>query len=350
MSPAEQTAVVQYALAPGGVELRPMPIPEIGPEDVLLRVGAVSVCGSDVHQYHNTHSWPVNVPVILGHEFSGTITAVGREVRGFAEGDRVVSETAAEICGRCLMCRSGRYNLCPQRRGFGYGLHGAMTSYVRVPARCLHRLPDSLPFEFACLAEPCSVAYSAMCANAVIRPGDCVVVIGPGPIGLLCARMGALSGAYPLIVAGLAADADRLKAALELGATRAVNVQAEDLEAIVREAAPLGADVVCEASGASRPLESALNLARPDGQVVKVGWSPDSVPIDMNPLVQRNLRLQGSFSHTYPMWEKVIHLLAEGLLLPERIVGLKTNLEGWKDAFEAMHRGRVVKSVLIPGD
>ena len=202
-----QSAVVQYALEPLAVELRDVAVPEIGDDDVLLRVGAVSVCGSDVHQAYNTHSWPVNVPVVLGHEFAGTVAQAGRAVKRFREGDRVVSETAAEVCGDCLLCRTGRYNLCPSRKGFGYGIDGAMASYVKVPARCLHRIPDSLPFELACLAEPHAVAYNAMCVNSTIRPGDLVVVLGPGPIGLLCARMAALAGADPLIVVGLSADA-----------------------------------------------------------------------------------------------------------------------------------------------
>jgi alcohol dehydrogenase/L-iditol 2-dehydrogenase len=285
---------------------------------------------------------------VLGHEFGGTVAQVGRSVRGFREGDRVVSETAAQICGECLLCRTGRYNLCPWRKGFGYGLDGAMARWVRVPARCLHQIPASLPFDIACLAEPHSVAYQAMCVNSTIRPGDTVVVLGPGPIGLLCARMAALCGADPLIVAGLSVDAPRLDAARKLGATRTVDVQAEDLAAVVREHSSLGADLVCDASGASRPLEIALRLARPDGQVTKVGWSPDTIPLDVNPLVQRNLRLQGSFSHNYPVWERVIHLLDRGVTLPETIVGLRAPLERWRDAFDAMHEGKVIKSVLVP--
>ena len=140
----KQSAVVQYALKPLAVELREVAVPEIGDDDVLLKVGAVSVCGSDVHQAHNTQSWTVNVPVILGHEFCGTVAKLGRSVRNFREGDRVVSETAAEICGECLLCRTGRYNLCPERKGFCYGINGAMASYVKVPARCRIR-PDTLP-------------------------------------------------------------------------------------------------------------------------------------------------------------------------------------------------------------
>ena len=105
---------------------------------------------------------------------------------------------------------------------------------------------------------------------------------------------------------------------------------------------------MCDASGASRPLDVALALARPDGQVTKVGWSPDLVPVNVNPLVQKNIRLQGSFSHNYPVWERVIHLLARGVTHPKKIVGLTTALDGWREAFDAMHEGRVIKSVLIP--
>ena len=343
-----QSAVVHYALQPLGVELREIAVPEIGDDDVLLEVGAVSVCGSDVHQAWNTHSWPVNIPVVLGHEFGGTVAKAGRAVRGFHDGDRVVSETAAVICGNCLMCRTGRYNLCPTRKGFGYGVDGAMARWVRVPGRCLHRIPDSLPFDIACLAEPHAVAFHAMCVNSTIRPGEMVVVIGPGPIGLLCTRMAALSGANPLIVAGLSADAPRLETAKALGATLTVDVETEKLEEVIRGSSSIGADLVCDASGASSVLDAALRIVRPDGQVTKVGWSPESVVTDMNPLVLKNVRVQGSFSHNYPDWERVINLLDRGVTMPERIVGLREPLEGWRTAFEAMHHRRVIKSVLVP--
>ena len=341
-------AVVHYALQPHAVELREVPVPEPGEGEVLLEVGGVSVCGSDVHQAHNTHSWPVNVPVVLGHEFGGTVASLGPGVSGFKEGDRVVSETAARICGTCLLCRTGRYNLCPTRKGFGYGLDGAMAQWVRVPARCLHRIPDSLPFDVACLAEPHAVAYQAMCVNSTIKPGDMVVVLGPGPIGLLCARMAALSGADPLIVAGCTADAARLETARRLGATRTVDLQKENLEEIVRGTRPEGADLVCDATGVSQAINDALRITRPDGQICKVGWSPDAIKVDLNPLVQGNVRLQGSFSHNYPVWERVIHLLDRGTTLPQEIVGMRAPLERWSDAFEAMHDRRVIKSVLLP--
>jgi len=156
MSKRMMPGVVQFAIERGAVELREVPLPD-DPDDgeVLLASRAVGVCGSDVHQYHNRQSCNVAVPVILGYEFCGVVASAGHRVTGFREGDRVASETSARVCGECLYCRTGEYNLCPHRRGFGYDLDGAMTEFVRVPARCLHHLPDSISFDEAALTEPC---------------------------------------------------------------------------------------------------------------------------------------------------------------------------------------------------
>src|SRR5436190_22918351 len=180
---SQMPAVVQTEMKKGAVELRDMPMPEIADDEVLMRVRGVGVCGSDVHQYHNMQSWSVRVPVILGHEFCGEIAALGKGVKGYAEGDRVASETAAEIDVNSPMTREGRYNLDPARKGFGYDIHGAMAEYVKVPARLLHRVPRTVSMEVAAMTEPCCVAYQATVVNATIRPGDVVIVIGPGPIG-----------------------------------------------------------------------------------------------------------------------------------------------------------------------
>src|SRR5690554_1391595 len=164
-------AVVNYAPSRGSVELREIPVPEIGPDDVLLEMANVGVCGSDLHQWTADHSWPVNYPVVLGHEFGGRIAALGERVSGWEVGDRVVSETAAVIDPNNPMSRQGQYNLDPTRKGFGYGVNGAMTRYVRVPARCLHAVPDQVPFEHACLTEPSCVAFNAVVENGNIKPG-----------------------------------------------------------------------------------------------------------------------------------------------------------------------------------
>jgi alcohol dehydrogenase/L-iditol 2-dehydrogenase len=341
--------VVHYDLKPRGVELRELPVPEIAEDDVLLEVGAVSVCGSDVHQYHNTQSWPVRTPVVLGHEFGGVVARLGKRVRGFKEGDRVVSETAASICGECVYCRAGEYNLCGKRKGFGYGLDGAMAGYVRVPERCLHHIPSSLAFSRAALTEPCCVAYNSVAVNSRIRPGDLVVVMGPGPIGLLCAEMARLNGAGTLIVAGMAQDEPRLKAARLLGVTHAINVEETDLVDFVRNIGDgLGADLVIDAAGASAALKAALQITRPGGQITKVGWGPQPLGFSLDPLVQKAIRLQGSFSHTFSHWEKIVAMLAAGQINLDPIISLVSPLTNWQDCFDGMHDGRYVKTVLEP--
>lgn len=343
-------AVVHYALREGAVELREVPIPAgINDDEVLLRSGAIGVCGSEVHQYHNTQSWRVNVPVILGHEFCGVVGQVGRAVQGFREGDRVASETAARICGHCAYCGSGQYNLCPERLGFGYGVDGAMADWVRVPARCLHHLPHCVSFEKAALAEPCCVAYNGTCIKTHIRPGDSVLIMGPGPIGLLCLALARLCGAGWLGVSGLRQDQQRLSIAKGLGADRTVTGGREELIEVVRSVGDgLGVDVVIDATGHSATLELALAAVRPAGQITKLGWGPQPLGFSLDPLVQKAVRIQGSFSHNFAIWEKVIRLLGSRQLDPSPLVGRVEPLSGWQTCLEDMATGKVVKAVLKP--
>jgi len=342
-------ALVNYAKDARSVELREWPVPEIGEDDVLFSVQAVSVCGSDLHQYLGTHSWPVNYPVVLGHEFSGLVEKTGSRVHGFREGDRVVSETAAVLPSDSAYIRQGRYNLDPRRAGFGYGVDGAMAQFVRVPARCLHRLPGSLDFEKAAMSEPCCVAYNAVLVNSRLRPGDTVAVVGPGPIGLLCAAMAKLAGAGFLAVLGIPADLKRLEVARQLGADATLGAQRENIREWVRDFGDgYGFDLVIDAAGVSASLKTALDIVRPGGQITKVGWGAEPLGFSLDPLVQKNVTLQGSFSHNWPIWEKVISLLASGKLNLDPIPTRVSPLTEWHVAFEEMHSGQIVKGVLKP--
>lgn len=336
-------AVVNFAEAAYSVALREVARPSITEDDVLLEVEAVSVCGSDLHQWAGTHSWPVNYPVVLGHEFAGTIAAVGARVQGFSRGDRVVSETAAVIDPNSPMTRRGLYNLDASRKGFGYGVDGAMTRFVRVPARCLHRLPERLGFEQAALTEPCCVAYNAVVHNADVKPGDRVVVLGPGPIGILCGIMAHLQGAEVAMV-GLERDRARLAVAEQYGLATMVG----DPTAWARAGDGLGADGVIDAAGVSRTLKVALDVVRPAGWICKVGWGPEPLGFSLDPLVQKNITLRGSFSHHWAVWEAVIGLIASGRLDVAPLIGGAWPLEAWPAAFEAMHTGQIVKAVLKP--
>ena len=336
-------AVINFAPEKGSVEIREIDKPVIGEDDVLLAVANVGVCGSDLHQWTADHSWPVNYPVVLGHEFGGHIVETGAKVTKWKEGDRVVSETAAVIDINNPMSRAGLYNLDPTRKGFGYGVNGAMTRFVKVPARCLHSVPDQIPFEQACLTEPCCVAFSAVVANTRITPGDRVIVLGPGTIGILCAAMARLCGAEVAIV-GLEADRHRLAIAEQYGCESIIG----DASDWAKQRDGLGADCVIDAAGASITLRIALQLVRPNGKITKVGWGPQPLGFSLDPLVQKNITLQGSFSHNWPMWERVIALLASGQLNVKPIIGGVWPISEWHTAFEKMHYGEVVKSVLKP--
>jgi L-iditol 2-dehydrogenase len=342
----QMPGLVNYSREPLSVELREVPIPEIGERDVLLRVGAVSVCGSDLHQWRGSHGWAVNYPCILGHEFAGTIAKTGARVAGFKEGDRVVSETAAVIDEASPLSRTGLYNLDPTRRGFGYGVDGAMTEYVRVPERCLHRIPAGLAFEKAALTEPCCVAYNAVCVNGRIRPGDSVLVLGPGPIGLLCAMMAKLSGAGHIIMAGLPSDQYRFSVARQLGAD--ATLDGGVIEYVSHYGDGLGVDVAVDASGASATLQMALHAVRPAGQIIKVGWGPQPIQFSLDPLVQKNITLSGSFSHNWPVWERVLSMIGSGQIALDLIISRVASLPEWHECFEKMEHGEYVKAVLKP--
>jgi len=342
-----QPAVVNFSAKPRSVELRDVPDATIGEDDVLFEVAAVGVCGSDLHMWTGDQSWKVEYPMVLGHEFAGVIRQVGKRVRGWKEGDRVVSETHAVINPDSPLTRQGLYNLDPGRKGFGAAISGAMTRRVCVPARILHRVPDHVSFEQASLTEPCCVAYNAVVMNSVIRPGDRLLVLGPGPIGVLCAVIAKLNGAQ-VALAGLERDLPRLNIAKQYG-----------VETIVGDAtswckhAPgtdgFGVEGVIDATGVSIALKTALDLVRPNGWITKVGWGPQPVNFSLDPLVQKNVRLQGSFSHNWPIWERIIALMASGQLDVTPIIGGVWPLEKWHDAFETMHSGKIVKAVLKPG-
>jgi L-iditol 2-dehydrogenase len=339
----KSAAVVNYAPEKGSVEIREIERPIIGDDDVLLEVSNVGVCGSDLHQWTADHSWPVNYPVVLGHEFGGHIVETGHKVTRWKEGDRVVSETAAVIDVNNPMSRVGLYNLDPTRKGFGYGVNGAMTRFVRVPSRCLHKIPGHVSFEHACLTEPCCVAYSAVVENTGLKPGDRVIILGPGTIGILCAAVAGLCGAQVAIV-GLEADRHRLNIARQYGC----EVITGDATEWANERDGLGADCVIDAAGVSITLKIALQLVRPGGKITKVGWGPQPLGFSLDPLVQKNIRLQGSFSHNWPMWERVIALMASGQLDVKPIIGGIWPITEWHTAFEKMHGGEIVKGILKP--
>ena len=341
-------ALVKYGNHDGEVEIRNVPAPTIGPGDVLLETKAAGICGWDIEMWRHKMAHPVTVPVIQGHEFCGIIREVGERVTRFKVGERVVSETAAVICGKCPQCLTGNYHLCPNRKGFGYGVDGAFTDLVRVPERCLHRIPDDVPFDHAALAEPTCVAYQALVVMSRVLPGLTVLIIGPGPIGLFSLQVAKASGAGPVIVAGTAKDEIRLEVAKELGAEVLINVSTEKVRQIVLERTNgNGCHLVIDAAGNERALKLALDMVAPRGQVTKIGWGPKPINFSLDPLLSKAAHLQGTFSHTWATWEAVISMISQGKIQMEPMITHRITIDQWLETFEAIEECRAVKAVML---
>ena len=342
-------ALVKYDNRPDAVELRDIPEPQApGAGEVVLEVRAAGVCGSDLHMWQENHSWEIRLPLVLGHEFCGVVVEVGAGVSNVRAGDRVACETAAQICGLCSYCLGGNYNLCPQRLGYGALADGAFTRYVTARAEILHHIPPNVPFEHAALTEPVCVACNALVEKtAALKPGDIVAIQGAGTIGIMALLVARLRGAGELIVLGTDVDRHRLGVAEELGADRVINIQQEDpVDYVMSRGDGFGADLVVDCSGVSAALEQGLALVRPNGCITKIGWGPQPLGFNLDPLVAKAVTLQGSFSHTYGTWERALALMGSGQLNLDPVIGGKYALADWHSAFEHMEAGDNVKSVL----
>lgn len=340
-------ALVKYGRTDGAIELREIEDPEMGSGQALLAVKAVGVCGSDIHLWHENQSWPITLPLVLGHEFSAEVVDVGREVTGFQIGDRVTCETAARVCGQCTYCLSGDYNLCPHRLGYGNLIDGAMTRYVVARPEILHHIPENVPYAHAALTEPVCVAMNALVEKTYIKPGDLTVIQGPGPIGIMALQVARLRGAGPIVMVGARGDETRLAVAAELGADYTLMVpDADPVDFVMGLGDGFGADLVVDCTGVSAALQQAMAMVRPNGRIAKIGWGPEPLGFSLDPLVGKAVTLQGSFSHTYATWERVLRLMANGQLNLDAVIGGVYSLADWEAAFTHMEEGQNVKSVI----
>lgn len=340
-------ALVKFGFGDGEVEIRSYDEPQCPDDRVVVGVRAAGVCGSDVHMWRNHQSWEIVLPLILGHEFSGEIVEVGSQITGFSPGDRVAVETAAEVCGLCSYCLGGAYNLCPQRLGYGALADGAFTDYVVARPEILHRVPAGVSYAQAALTEPGCVAYNALVEKTTMRPGDLVVIQGPGPIGIMALQVARIQGAGTLVVLGTSADTHRMAVAEELGADYVLNVEEDDPVELVRSLGDgAGADLVVDCTGVSRALQQGMELVRPNGQITKIGWGPQPLDFNLDPLVAKAVTLQGTFSHTFSTWERVLTLMNGGQINLAPVIGGMYPLDEWELAFARMESGLSVKSVL----
>jgi L-iditol 2-dehydrogenase len=339
-------AVVKTARGEGNVALRERPVPKPGPGQVVLAVRAAGICGTDLHIFHD--EYPTRPPVTLGHELAGEVAATGEGVSEFAPGDRVTTETYFHLCGVCRFCRGGQPNLCPERRSIGSGVDGGFAPYVLVPARNLHRLPETLSFQAAALTEPLACVVHGALELPKVTAGDIAVVSGPGAIGLLTLQAARAAGAA-VIVLGTAADRRRLELARGLGAERVVDIDDEDPAPIVQGLTDgWGADVVMECSGAGPAALGLLAHARRGGQYAQIGLFGKPVAWDLDQVCMKELRVTGSNASVPSAWRTALRLLGEGAVQAKPLISDIYPLAGWRDAFDRFEHRSGAKILLDP--
>ncbi len=322
-------------------EMADMPVPEIGPDDVLVRVAACGICGSDVHGFDGSTGRRIP-PIVMGHEAAGTVARTGANVQAFREGDRVTFDSTV-WCGECFYCRRGEVNLCDNRQVLGvspgeYRRHGAFAEFVAVPQRIVYKLPDELSFEHAAIIEAVSVAVHAV-AITPVRMNDTAVVVGSGMIGMLAIQALKVAGCGRVIAVD--PDVNRLKLARQAGADEIVNPESDAL--------PSGADIAIEAVGATAPVRTAIQAVRKGGAVTLVGNISPSVDLPLQAVVTRQIRLQGSCASSgeYPA---CIALLARGAIRVDPLLSAVAPLSEGPNWFARLYRREpnLMKVILKP--
>jgi len=310
---------------------RDYPVPEPRENDVIVEVSQCGLCGTDVHIYNG--EFEANFPVVIGHEFSGTVEEVGSEVTKFSPGDRITVNPNT-ICNRCEFCRSGRENLCVTLPGLGVNSDGGFAEYARVPERCVYSIPDTVSFTEAAFAEPLSCAINGI-NNARIEKGDDILVLGSGPTGLLLTQLARISGAAKVV--STAKRGKRLEMAEQLGATETVDVTEVDLvDAVTEVLGEDGADVIIEAVGTEKTMKQSIQLAKPGGRVVWFGVASPELEIPVKPfeIYRKELTIQGSFVNPYTT-QDAVDLLAEDKIEVNELVTHRFGLDEFDRAIDA---------------
>lgn len=340
-------AVVKTASGMDQMEYKEIPLPEATGDLVQIKIAYSGICGTDLHAFKGTYP-STKPPVVLGHEFSGVVTAVGPEVKHVKVGDRVTSETTFKTCGVCPMCRSKDYNLCGNRQGIGTQINGSMAEYLVSREESVHVLPAGVSLLSAALTEPLACGVHATMEKGNVQPGDICVVFGAGAIGQMVAQVAKSQGAT-VVMAGLTHDAERFEIAKSCGVDRCVDQMTEDLKAVVMEMTDnVGADKCFECSGAVPAANKALEVVRRKGTVVQMGVFPEShESIWTDLILHKEIVYVGSRSQKPSSWVTSLELMAAGTVVPEKIVTSLDPLEKWRDGFDKMIRGEGAKGVIV---
>ena len=324
--------------------------PSPAEDELLIRIAACGICGSDVHGYDGSTGRRIP-PIIMGHEAAGIVEAVGAEVTGFQPGDHVTFDSTVS-CGKCFFCLRGQVNLCDERQVIGvstpnFRRMGAFAEYVTVPARIGYHLPDNMPFTHAALIEAVSVAVHAI-SLSTIGLEDTVVIIGAGMIGLLALQVVSLAGAGAIFVVDI--DDSRLELARKLGATCTFNSRSTTIvQDLLQRTVGRGADIALECVGTSTTVKLAIDIVRKGGVVTLVGNIAPSIEMALQSVVTRQIRLQGSCASSGE-YSKCISLISRGAVRVEPLLSAIAPLEEGAMWFQRLHQreARLLKVVLQP--
>ncbi|MGB6597890.1 MAG: galactitol-1-phosphate 5-dehydrogenase, partial [Candidatus Acidiferrum sp.] len=308
------------------LEIADLPDPNPGDGEVLISVAACGICGSDVHGYDGSSGRRIP-PIVMGHEAAGTIAALGKQVTGFAEGDRVTFDSTI-FCGSCAHCLRGDVNLCDHRQVMGvscaeFRRPGAFAEYVAVPSRILYRLPQNLSFTEAAMLEAVSVALHGV-SLAPATTGCTALVLGAGMIGLLTVQALRAAGCSRIFVADV--DSTRLKLAQQVGATTVLSANSDIVDQVLQLTSGAGVDLAIEAVGRNETVKTSIESVRKGGTVVLVGNISPEVTLPLQEVVTRQIRLQGSCASAgeYP---RAIELLASGAIQVKPLITAVAPLE-----------------------
>ncbi|HWZ72330.1 MAG TPA: L-threonine 3-dehydrogenase [Casimicrobiaceae bacterium] len=327
-----------------GIWMEQVPLPEIGPNDVLVKLEKTAICGTDLHIY-KWDEWSQRVikpGLVIGHEFVGRIVDMGPGVRGYALGQRVSAEGHL-VCGVCRNCRAGKQHLCPNTVGIGVNRNGAFAEYIAMPSSNLWPIPDQIPSELAAFFDP--YGNAAHCALEFDLIGEDVLITGAGPIGIMAGAIARHVGARYVVITDV--NDYRLDLARRMGATRAVNVEREKLRDVMDELGMTeGFDVGMEMSGVPQAFESLLLHMNHGGKVAMLGIPPARMAVDWNQIIFKGLEIKGVYGREmFETWYKMVAMIQSGLDLSP-IITHHYAAEEFEAAFATMLSGQSGKIIL----
>lgn len=340
-------ALCKQAKGVGHMELADIETPEPAAGEVQIAIQAAGICGTDIHIAHD--EFPYNPPVVLGHEFSGMISRVGAGVTDYKEGDAVMAETTATLCGTCPACHEGRTNHCLSRSVYGVHVNGGFAEFVCVREGALHRLPSNVDYVLGAMTEPLAVCVRALSERIQVSAGQVILVEGPGPIGLLAAMVAKAHGAT-VIVTGVEKDRPRLDVAASLGADRVVQVDSEDLMDAVQPFVGRrgGVDITVEASGAAVAIPAAYQVTRKGGTIIQLGLFGGPITVDYSQISFREFNVIGSFAHCWSSFDSALTWMDRGVVDARAVLTGVAPLADWEACFHRLEQGDGAKILLAP--